>query len=327
MNSPQNSKKNDKKPKTFISLIAIIVGALGGFAALLLGFGYITITCFLSSVKLYGLAEFPLQFYREASVRLLSETIGFYSKKDLYLSHWYMILLVIVILLIPIVHRTRKKRKKNKGSTRYDSLIRYPRILYQIIVFFVILLTWYLQKIKVNTGSTIKFSELMFFAISIPVLIALFLYLLFNYKYKESDYKKPFRTPYGVFFLACILLFISIPVGYGSSIYDIYLYEVDIPECDEVNVFREPSAKDFDLLYLMGHTSGREIFSYVTDTPPRLILVNSESIKSITVKYKPNPEMSIRKLFSKLPESELEPKEAKGLNKEEEDEWYKQEKK
>lgn len=321
MNSSQNIENDDKKPKTFISLIGIGAGALGGFTGLVLGFGYITITCFLTSVKLYGLAEFPLQFYREASVRFLSETIGFYS------SHWYMILLVIGILLIPIVHIVKKRRKENKGSTRYDSLIRYLRILCQIILLLVILLTWSLHKIKINTGSTIKFNALMFFAISIPVLVALFLYLLFNYKYKEFDYKRPHRTPYGIFFLSFILLFISIPVGYGSSIYDIYLYEVDVPECDEVDVFREPSAEGIDLLYLMGHTSGREIFSYVTDIPPRLILVNKESIKSISVKYKPNPEMSIRKLFSRLPISELKPKETKEVTKEEEEEWYKQEKK
>ena len=189
MSSSQNIGNDDKKPKTFISLIGIGAGALGGFTGLVLGFGYITITCFLTSVKLYGLVEFPLQFYREASIRLLSETIGFYS------SHWYMILLVIGILLIPIVHIVKKRRKENKGSTRYDSLIRYLRILCQIILLLVILLTWSLHKIKINIGSTIKFNALMFFAISIPVLVALFLYLLFNYKYKEFDYKRPHRTP------------------------------------------------------------------------------------------------------------------------------------
>ena len=319
MNS--SHKSGNSKPGTFIGLIAIIAGALGGFTALFLGFGYITITCFLSNVKLYGLAEFPVQFYREASVRLLTETVGFYSKKDFYFNHWYMIPLTVFIILIPIIHRRRKKLKGGKEDVHYNFLIKCFKLICLGFIFIVLFLTIYLEKMKMNTNSTIGSNEIIFFAISLPVLISLFLHLFFNYK--DFDFRKPFKTIYGFFFLSFILIFISIPIGYGTSIYDISLYEIEPPECDGTDVFRKATTEGFDLLFLMGHTRGREIFSYATDIPPRLILVDRNSIKSIEVKYEHKPKMSIRKLFSGLPRVEIEPSDVKKLQKEEEEEWFK----
>jgi hypothetical protein len=153
----------------------------------------------------------------------------------------------------------------------------------------------------------------------------LFLYLLFNYK--DFKIKRPFSTPIGFFILSFILVFLSLPIGYGSSIFDIYLYKANVPECKEggVEVFRKTSAEDLDLLFLMGHTSGREIFSYATDSPPRLILVDRLIIKSLTVIYDHDPKMSIRVLLTRLPMNELEPENAKELEEEIEKEWYKKE--
>ena len=81
-----SSSTNRKGPKSFIGLIAVVVGALGGFTALFVGFGYITIASFLSSLKLYGLVEFPIQFYREAPIGFIRGTLEAYSN-NLAFSH------------------------------------------------------------------------------------------------------------------------------------------------------------------------------------------------------------------------------------------------
>lgn len=340
MNSSEKNKNNEeKKPKSFIGLVAAIAGALGGFAALFVGFGYITITCFLSSVKLYGLAEFPLQFYREASIRLLTDIGDFFIKKSFWHSHWYMIIFSVFVIMIPIIPRIKRRdnqvekkgddkiEKKPKGPGFFEKL-RYSRYLlyiYLVLIILIVTSTWYLEKIKVDTGSTIKISELIFFTVSLPGLISLFIYLLVNFV--DFDYAKPFKTPYGLFFLLFIFLFIAIPLGYGSNIYDIYLYETNTPECDSLVALnrpsKEPAVEEFNLLFLMGHTSGREIFSYATDIPPRLILVDKARIKSITVKYEPNPKMSIRKLFKKLEGLESLPVKREAVNEKVDKDWLK----
>ena len=325
--SEKNMNNEEKKPKSFISLVAVMAGALGGFAALFVGFGYITITCFLSSVKLYGLAEFPLQFYREASIRFLTDIGGFFIKNAFWHSHWYMIIFVAFVIMIPLIHRIKKtddKVEKKPGSRGFYEKLRYSRYLlnvYLVLIILIVALTWYLEKIKVDTGSTIRISELIFFTVSLPGLISLFFYLLVNFA--DFDYKRPFKTPYEIFFLLFILLFIATPVSYGSAIYDIYLYETNKPECDSIEALNRPSTEEFDFLFLMGHTSGREIFSYATDIPPRLILVDKAKIKSITVKYEPNPKMSIRKLFKKLAGLENLPIKREAVDKNVEKDWLK----
>ena len=318
MNSSQNNNKETEK--SLISLVLKITGAIGGFAALFLGFGYITLTCYLLSVDLYGVIELPLRYNKEALIRLVNETINFYSNADLYIRHWYMIFVIIVSLSIPFIQKLKKNQKLENGNkkknqrkdnenTKHNSLIRYFVILCQIIVISVILATFFLNKIPFKkSGSTIEFDELVFFTLSVPILIALILYLFFNFKNIEFDLTKMHKTTSGVFFILFILLFISIPFGYGSSIYSTIIYAVDIPECDGVEAFRTSSVEGYDILFLLGQKDENEVFSYVTDWPPRLIFVNRNSIKSITVKYGANSTMNLRtlRLESLVPEPALE---------------------
>jgi len=79
----------------------------------------------------------------------------------------------------------------------------------------------------------------------------------------------------------------------------------------------------------MGHTRGRDVFSYTMEDPPRLILVDRNLIKKIEVKYEREPKMSIRRLFEQLEHYDIEIylTEVKELKKKDEDEWYKEEKK
>jgi len=318
----QNQKDDGGKSKSFFGTIAGVLAALGGITVLFLSFGYITIAFFLASMKLYGLASFPIQFYREALISLLSNIVEFFYQKDLYTKHLYMVLFTILILLIPVMH-SKQIILKSRETTRRININKILSVLFILFLIPVLLVTWKPEWFTFSTGSSIRSTELIFYTICIPVLASLFIYLSINFKenIERFGFAKLYKTTYGILALSFIFLFISIPVGYGSAIYDINLYEVEDIESDSVSSLRDRVKDGFDLLYLMGHTSDREIFTYPTDTPPSLILVDRKLIKSITVRHNNNPAMSMRKLFGvhNMPDQRLLP--TKQLSASEQNQW------
>lgn len=269
MNLSQNkdTKKNDTKdPKKFIKLVLSIVGALGGVAAIFAFFGYLIVLSFLSHLKLYGLADFPGQFYNEALITFLTEMLESYGSKI------FMLLWVIPIAFGPLFYIKRAKERL-KGKRLGKGLNWFG----VIFVSTVILLT---LTLGVHPDDNLK--RILLFSVSFPVFLALFINLSFNFS--SFNYKKPFENYYG-FFLSCfIFLSVLIPMGYGAFIYDINVYTIDIPECEEsVTAFNALSTQN--LLYMMGHTSGREIFFDVTSYPRRVILVDRALVKSVAVNY------------------------------------------
>jgi hypothetical protein len=277
-------------PASFISLIGIIIGALGGFTAALLGFGYITIVSFISSLKLYGIVEFPVQFYREASISLLNDALKFYYENQ------FKTLFVVIVLISGYIVNRKLTREAQRAMFR---------TIYLVAVLTVVLLTFILEYFQWDVGTKHRFHHYVFFYVSIPFFISLFFYLIKHFE--EFDFHRPFQGRFGIPFLMFILLLVGIPKGYGSSIFDLDLFEAEPPICEKFEMpgstkNDEDAARRFKYLYLMGHTANREVFSSQADRPPALILVDRKLIQGIKVKYDKAPFMTLRKL---LFESEL----------------------
>ena len=256
-------KKGDNGPSSFVTLIKAGVATFGGFAALIVAFGYIALQCYLSRMKLYGLASFPLQFFKEATVMFLRNTLDFYSQRPL------LIILPVLIGGLPIIFKKTKILKKHRKISCIMCLIIVP-----IIVFLTFTLGIFKQECV---------REIFFFALSVPVLISLFLYLALNFD--KFDLKRPSSNAYCLFLILFLLLFLVLPIGYGSNFFDIPGFVASAPECSPpLKAFGEMGGT-YRLLYLMGHTSDREIFFDVTLSPAKIILVDKKLIKSITVNY------------------------------------------
>ena len=309
------SNSTEKKgPKSFIGMLAIVVGALGGFTAMFIGFGYITIASCLSSLKIYGLVEFPVQFYREAPISFIRSILEVYSENFFFSNSYSWILLIIAIgilifLLIPDI--------------RLKWLNELVSWIYLAGVFTVIVLTLLLERLKKYIDLNAEKDEMIFYFIILPVLASLFFYLSRNFQ--KFGYPKPFFGKYGVFLIFFIILFISIPIIYGSYFFDLDLYQVTHIECSETP--KELEQDEFELFYIMGHTADREIFAKIKTEPPYLVIVEKELLSSISVRYEAPPTMSLRKLFgrTKVPDLDMMIREAKGtkeeLSEEEKKRW------
>jgi len=276
MNSSEEN--NTKDSKEFFKLIGFVVGALGGFAALFVAFGYITLQSFLSNMKLYGLAYFPLQFYKEASVTFLRDVVEFYS------YNYLLILSSIFIVILPLLFRRYKKYIKS------DRLKKSICGLSLIFVLFTVFIT---LALGIFTNTILE--RIVFNTISLPVLFALFIYLAVSFQ--NFNFKTPLKNLYSPFLIIFITLFLSIPVGYGSFLFDIAVFTASVPECNtDDTAFGVASTKEYKLLYLMGHTSDREIFFDATTSPITIILIDKKLINSIKVNYSKVQTHTIRRL-------------------------------
>ena len=307
-----STKKNDSQDsKSFLKLIGSAIGALGGFAALFVAFGYITLQSFLSNMKLYGLAYFPLQFYKEASVTFLRDIARFYS--DYYL----LILSSIFIIILPLLFR----RYKEKIAGGLKKLILGLSILISLFAVFCTL------SLGIFNNDC---KDIIFNALSLPVLLAIFLYLVVYFQ--DFNFKIPLKNFYSLFIIIFIVFFLSIPIGYGSFLYDIAVFTASVPDCSsEHTAFGVASMNNFKLLYLMGHTSDREVFFDVTSPPITIILVDKKLINSIRVSYNKDQTKSLRRLHDEIEQKDffgedfewkkIIPGELEMLNKEDIDKW------
>ena len=320
MNSSEEN--NTKDSKEFFKLIGSVVGALGGVAALFVAFGYITVQSFLSNMKLYGLAYFPLQFYKEASVTFLRDVARFYSDNYLLnLSSIFTLILPLISIFIVILPLLFRRYKKYIKSDRLKKSICGLSLIFVLFTVFITL------TLGILTNESLE--RTVFNTISLPVLFALFLYLVVSFQ--NFNFKKPLKNLYSLFLIIFIALFLSIPVGYGSFLYDIAVFTASVPECNtDDTAFGVTSAKEYKLLYLMGHTSDREIFFDATTAPITIILIDKKLINSIKVNYSKVQTHTIRRLqdMAKIDFSQevfeslgIKKDDVKQLNKKETDEW------
>jgi hypothetical protein len=296
--------------KAFFKIAGTVVGSIGGFAALFIVFGYITLQSFLSNMNLYGLAYFPLQFYKEASVTFLRDISKFYTGEPI------LILPAIIIIALPLLLRSVIKSTLLKKAFSVLCLI-----FVSLVVFFTFTL---------GIFKDAHLEKVVFNAISLPVLSVLFIYLAVDFQKFEST--TPFKNLYAPFLIIFILLFLSIPIGYGSCLYDITVFTVSVPKCNSENTDFKMSQK-YKLLYLMGHTSEREIFFDVTTSPINIILVDKKLINSIKVNYSKVQIQTLRNLYnipnrdlfdeSIIEQKKIIPGEVTKLDKGQLDEWLK----
>jgi len=278
-------------PKAFVKLLGAVVAAVGGITALLMLLGYIIVQSYIASMQLYGLADFPVQFYKEATISFLGDIMRFYAMKP------YVLAVSISIIALPLLYcvgPTKKQLthpvfKKGKG------------IFAAAAVFVVIVLALKLGAFQeglwgMSGRSAENLREAILYTVALPSLLACLLYLIFAYRGFELSILT--KSVYGVVLLFFVLLLASIPIGYGSAMFDVSVYRVRSVALETpLEAFKTSPGGEFRVYYMMGHTSDRELFFDATTMPASPVLVAKNLIQAIEISGNTSQPMYLRSLF------------------------------
>ena len=274
MNSPANSFSN--KAFGFFKIIAAIVSFFGGTAAVFIAFGYITLLSCVSKVHLYGLFNFNSQYYKEAFITFLHDLSDYFS------GHLIRLLIALIIAcsslwvpsLLSIIRLSKPLRKKGRLLAIFSSI-------------YVIFLTLSLDYFENIFHTDFVGAKNIFYLISLPVMATIVFFIFKNY---EIIYSKEFPKSYVIsFLLIFVALFISIPIGYGTYLYKLPIFESEAPELVEnveLVAFQKSNKEENKLFYFMGQLSDKDIYFDLTDdNNKKIILVEKALVRASKVIY------------------------------------------
>ena len=263
--------------KDFFSIFVKIASSLVGFATLFVLLGYTIILTFINRLQLYGLASFPQEFYKEATLKFVSDLFECYGRHPYFSGA--IVIITFAVAFIPA------KCLKSTTST----LNKTVGLFASLCIFTVMLITLRLDLIADKIHSLSDTKRIYIFMVSVPFLIGAFCYLALRF---SRFVKAPYRYYYFIMLLF-LCLFISIPVGYGDNIFDIEIYPVvGFDYADGVNIQSVKALKkDIEtqgkgtLFFIMGHTTDREIFidNQSLSPPANMILVERSLIKFLKI--------------------------------------------
>ena len=245
-------------------VVGAIAGSLSGAAVFFVVIGYTIVLSFIQEMNLYGLANFPREFFMEADLRFISNASAFFG--DHLILGPCAFLISFSLSLLSLIYSQRKM------------MFKWVSLALTVVV---VLITF-----KLGIFSEDR-QRLILYSASTPIFIALIIYLVVNISRLTSHY-----LSFAILFL---LLVLSIPISYGRYIYDLDVYSVgDFEyqskyENDSIKKMRDNIAKGGgEVYYLMGHTAGKEIFFIPTSNPKKMVIIDREAINFIGIVRDPS---------------------------------------
>jgi len=261
----------------FFSIVVKIISVLVGFASLFILFGYTIILSFIDKVKLYGITTFPQEFYKEAAIKF------FVNMLEIYGAHlWFFTVMIILFILSVAVacFYTDKIKQKFKivGS-----------FLGALFIMAVIILTLNLDTFPNKLMGMEELDHMFLFMVSLPACFGILFYLALNFRSFMA-------RSYGYYYLMVLMfigLFLSIPIAYGKTIFDVEVFSIkgiDFAESTKIGALinlknQIDSEEPTTLFFLMGHTTDKEIFFDCEGAKPpaKMIIVERSLIKFMKV--------------------------------------------
>ena len=140
-----------------LKVVGAIAGSLSGAAVLFVVIGYTIVLSFIQEMNLYGLANFPREFFMEADLRFLGDVSAFFG--DHLILGPCAFLLSFALSLLSLIYSQRK------------SVFKWVSLLLTIAV---VLITFKLGSFPENK------QRFILYAVSTPFLISLIIYLGMN---------------------------------------------------------------------------------------------------------------------------------------------------
>jgi len=300
-----------------LKLAGAITGAAAGIIAFFSLTGFIITLSFVTELGLYGIPKFPEEFFKEAGVLFFRDFVVVLGE-----SKWHFPFFVLLFIILLWLATTTRKIITRSRETRISLGPKWKRVLSNvgerllIVIFLVMMLaiTYAALRLK-QLFLENEWRKSFIYLAAVPTAIALGLYLIIHIGAiaRPSEWRK---NAYGAFLLLFFVLMIFIPFGYGRYIYDFPVYFVtsfeyyDKYNSESLQTFRNAviigGARS--VYYLMGHTSGKEVFFQSEKPPAELILLDAEAVKflriSKEVQSQPMTLRSILKLME-IKEGEL----------------------
>ena len=287
MSTDDNTSKTDSQEsnefiglREFFSLFVKIISTLAGLAALFVLLGYMIILSFVSRMKLYGLTSFPQEFYKEATVKFISDMLESYGQ------HPYCSLIMAILIGAAV---WVSLRFENTFSGLFKTVTRF---VIAVCILLVTLLSLKLDSLPERFCSISGTKKVILFMISMPVLAGIFAYIALRFK----DFIKSTYRFYYLMILLFLILFVSIPVGYGDNIFDMDIFPVtgfdysDTARIESLKALKDDidTQGEGTLFFLMGHTTDREIFfdNQALSPPARMVLIERSLIKFLKISRK-----------------------------------------
>ncbi|MBI3398321.1 MAG: hypothetical protein HY026_03695 [Deltaproteobacteria bacterium] len=263
-------------------VVGAIAGSLSGAAVLFAVIGYIIVLSFIQEMNLYGLANFPREFFMEADLRFISDVSGFFG--DHLILGPCAFLISFSASLVSLIYSHKK------------TMLKWVSLILTVVV---VLITFKLGAFSEDG------QRFILYAVSTPFLIALIIYLAMNI----NQFARPgdmVKSSYLSFVILFLLLVLSIPVSYGRHIYDLDVYSISAFEYqnkyenDSIKRMRDNITKGKgEVYYLMGHTAGKEIFFIPTANPKRMVIIDREAIDFIGIIRDPSGKtQTLRRILS-----------------------------
>jgi hypothetical protein len=260
----------------FFSIAVKIISVIVGFASLFILFGYTIILSFIDKVKLYGITTFPQEFYKEAAIKF------FVNILEIYGEHLWFFMGMIILFILSVAVTCFYTDKINQKIKSVNSVVVV------LFIMAVIMVTLKLDKFP-DTLIGLKDPDRMFlFMVALPACFVILFYLALNFRAFMA-------RSYGYYYLMVLMfvgLFLSIPIAYGKSIFDVEVFpikEIDYAESTKIesliNLKKQIDSGPTTLFFLMGHTTDKEILFDCEGAirPAKMIIMERSLIKFMKV--------------------------------------------
>ncbi len=280
-NEPQTTQSPDGKGYVsltdFFSIAVKIISVLVGFASLFILFGYTIILSFIDKVKLYGITTFPQEFYKEAAIKF------FVNMLEIYGEHLWLFTAMLILFILSTTVTCFYPDKINQKVRNVISLFGV------LFIMAVIMLTLKLDKFPDKLIGMEDPDHMFLFMVSLPACFGILFYLALNFRIFMA-------RSYGYYYLMVLMfvgLFLSIPIAYGKTIFDVEVFSIkgiDYAEATKIesliNLKKKINSEEpTTLFFLMGHTTDKEIFFDCegAKTPAKMIIMERSLIKFMKV--------------------------------------------
>lgn len=303
-----NKSKITKGPRDWLALAASITGAIGGIVALFTFTGFIVTLSFINELDLYGIPRFAEEFFKEAGVQFFGDFVVTMGENILFFPA-FILIFVILLRLATLTGEIISRPKKTDGNAESKDKNQFSRIAEKWPVFLFVVVNLVITYMTLNLGQFSNEGAIknFIFLVAVPGLIALGVYLIIHIA--EITHPNEWgKNAYGAFLLLFLILMVCIPLTYGRYVFDFPVhfsngFEYDPAyESDMMRKFRDSINKGGkgEIYYLMGHTSGKEVFFQAEKPPAQFILFDSEAVKFIRFSKEGQKPMTLRDILRGL---------------------------
>ena len=306
--SVANQSKIAKGPRDWLTIAASITGAIGGIVALFTFTGFIVTLSFINELDLYGIPRFAEEFFKEAGVQFFSDFVVTLGENVLFFPAF--VLIFVILLKLATSTReiiSRSKKMVGNGASLSKKLFSWINEKWPVILFVVVNLVITCLMLNLGKFSNLRDRKNFIFLVAVPGLIALSVYLIIHI----AEIMHPNEwggNAYGAFLLLFLILMVCIPLTYGRYVFDFPVhfssgFEYDKAYDSEMMWEFRKSINEGGagkVFYLMGHTSGKEVFFQAEKPPAKLILFDSEAVKFIRISRREGKPMTLRDILRGL---------------------------